>query len=114
MSAFAIVLVVTGVLNVLLIAIGPAFVGYGVALLILGRRDPHVPCCTRCHAAITRETLASSAACPACGSTPLATAALRSSARTRAILFIVLPIVGWLALAFLVAAAVAAGSGVAL
>jgi len=102
-SAFEAMLVVTGVLSILLIAIGPAFIGYGVALLVLGRPDPHVPCCAKCRAAIARETLASGAACPTCGSTPLATAAARSSARTRGILFIVLPIVGWLGLTFLVA-----------
>ena len=106
MNSLGLVLIVSTVFNMLLLTIGPAFVGYGVALLLRGRHNPRQPVCAQCRAPLTRAALAAanahaaahsaSSTCPSCGSTPLLTVASHARAVRRGVLFIVLPIVAWI------------------
>jgi DNA-directed RNA polymerase subunit RPC12/RpoP len=106
MNSLGVVLLVITLFSMLLLAIGPAFVGYGVALLLRGRHNPRQPVCARCRAPLTRAALAAANAhaaahdpayaCPSCGSTPLLPTASHQRAVTRGVLFIVLPIVAWI------------------
>lgn len=95
MNSSAIVIIMASLLNLLLLMIGPMVMGYGLVLLLFGQQDPHVATCNKCRTVLAREALAVGHGCPSCGSTPLVTAAARTSARWRGILFFVLPIVVW-------------------
>lgn len=101
-NALVIVLALTSLINLVLLAIGPACIGYGIAILIRGRSDEHAPICGNCSAPLSRDTLATTDlakhACPSCGSSPMVVTAQRRRAVVRGILFIVLPIVAWIAL----------------
>lgn len=98
----AIVLALASLFNLLLLAIGPACIGYGIAILIRGRRDSHAPRCGNCNAPLSRDTLATTDsathACPSCGTTPIVVTPQRMRAVVRGILFIVLPIAAGIAL----------------
>lgn len=86
------------VASVLWLGAAPACVGYAIALLISGRRDPTSPGCARCVASASRADLASRSACPRCGATPVVPATLRQPRVLAALRWIVLPIVVWIAL----------------
>lgn len=96
MNGFAIVLLISTALHLLLFLIGPAFIGYGIALLIRGRSDPHAPMCEKCSVPLTRDILVANRACATCGSSPIIPIAQRTRAILRGVLFIVLPIATWL------------------
>jgi len=101
-STTTLMFAVVSVINLLLFVLGPACIGYGIAILIRGRSDPHAPICGNCKAPLSRDTLATTDspahACLSCGTTPIVVSAQRSRAVVRGILFIVLAIVLWIAL----------------
>lgn len=106
MNSLGVVLIVITLFNMMLLAIGPALIGYGIALLLRGRHNARQPICARCRAPLTRAAHAAanahaaahsaSSACPSCGSTPLLTVASHERAVRRGVLFIVLPIIAWI------------------
>jgi predicted RNA-binding Zn-ribbon protein involved in translation (DUF1610 family) len=100
MNGFGVVLLAITLFNMMLLAIGPALIGYGIAILLRGRHNARQPICARCRAPLTRAANAAAHAaahaCPSCGSTPLLPAASHQRSVLRGVLFIVLPIVVWI------------------
>jgi hypothetical protein len=102
MNSLGVVLIVITLFNMMLLAIGPALIGYGIALLLRGRHNARQPVCAQCRAPLTRAALAAANAhaaahaCPSCGSIPLLPAASHQRSVLRGVLFIVLPIVVWI------------------
>jgi predicted RNA-binding Zn-ribbon protein involved in translation (DUF1610 family) len=96
MNSLGVVLIAITLFNMMLLAIGPALIGYGIALLLRGRHNARQPICARCRVPLTRAAHAAAHACPSCGSTPLLPAASHQRSVLRGVLFIVLPIVVWI------------------